>query len=317
MTETEAAAVVEERLAKLADEALPAANLQTALLHLRRPFAPAAVKWKVQSVWKSFKGGVVVGYIDARLVVERLNVVWPWWETRYENAGNNALRCHLALFDPSTENGLGSYLRLERSDVGVGGGTETLKASNSDALKRAAVMYGIGVPIYAMKAVTMRTGPGAKELGTYQRTVKVDGSPRKVDYPQLEQRNLEWLQEMYSAWLEKRGEKLFGPVLDHGDELGAAGVDGEVLVEDGEEAERAAADVAQDAAEVGPALEDDRAKQLVSDIEAAYLEMKTVAPAKLPPRAFQAKLQRAAATSHEELEGLLAQVREITASSKG
>jgi hypothetical protein len=317
MTEAEAAAAVDQRLAKLAEETLPARDLPAAQLHLRRPFARDAVKWKVQSVWKSYKGGVVVGYIDARLVVERLNTVWPWWETRYENAGNNALRCHLTLFDPAERNELGQPLSLTRSDLGVGGGTDALKASNSDSLKRAAVMFGVGVPIYAMRAVTMRTGPAVAELDTYKRRIKVGSDFREVDYPTLTRDNELWLAEQYERWLEARGEKLFGPVLDHGDELGAAGLDGEVLAEVGEEPnERTEAEVAQDAAEVGTPLEDDRAKALVAEIEQAYLELRGVAPAKMPPRAFRAKLTRAAATSHDELEALLESVQTITASSR-
>jgi hypothetical protein len=40
------------------------------------------------------------------------------------------------------------------------------KATNSDALKRAGVMFGIGVSIYAMKAVTLKVGEGDGELRT-------------------------------------------------------------------------------------------------------------------------------------------------------
>src|SRR4051812_11832168 len=80
----------------LAEATLPVASLDEALLHLRRPFAPAAVKFKLQSTWGS--GGLVVAYIDARLVVERLNaVVGGRWEEKFESAGAGGLWCHLTI----------------------------------------------------------------------------------------------------------------------------------------------------------------------------------------------------------------------------
>jgi hypothetical protein len=83
-------------LAALADADLPVFSIREAIPHLRRPFAPAAVRWKVQTEWG--RGAVVIAYIDARLVVERLNAVCPtMWETRYEASPEGGLRCHLTL----------------------------------------------------------------------------------------------------------------------------------------------------------------------------------------------------------------------------
>jgi hypothetical protein len=63
---------------------LPVTSLNDALPMLRRPFTPAAVKFKVQR--KLGEAGVqIVGYIDARLVIERLNlVVGDQWSASYE-----------------------------------------------------------------------------------------------------------------------------------------------------------------------------------------------------------------------------------------
>src|SRR5690349_6945117 len=95
--------------ANLADEKLPVGTLAKALPHLRRPFTAEAVKFKVQTAWQG--GGMVVAYIDARLVVERLNaVIGDNWAASYETAGQGLMWCYLTL-DGTT-----------RSDIGAGQG---------------------------------------------------------------------------------------------------------------------------------------------------------------------------------------------------
>lgn len=305
----ETEAVVRRRLRDLALAELPVDTLADAFLHLRRPFAPAAVKWKLQSVYKDYGGGVVVGYIDARLVVERLNTVWPWWEDpKYENAGNNALRCYLSLFDPTTG------LRVTRTDIGTASGTEALKGTSSDAFKRAAVKFGVGVSIYAMRAIRMKVGPGAAELRTFEKTIGQGQDRKRVNYPILDRATEERLAAGYGRWLQHTGIALFGPTLDHGDEVGASGIEAAPPA-DGPDV--VAVEEAQQQGELSnaPKLEDERAVALVADINEAYAAMKKVAPAKLPPAAFRAQVDKALVTSHEELEKVLTNIREITAAS--
>jgi hypothetical protein len=64
---------------------LPVDSLREAAPYLRRPFTPEAIKFKVQTVFGGASGCLVVAYIDARLVIERLNLVVPdMWEAHYE-----------------------------------------------------------------------------------------------------------------------------------------------------------------------------------------------------------------------------------------
>ena len=60
---------------------------------LRRPFTPEAIKWKVQATGPKGKPstwGMVVPYIDARLVIERLDEVAPGeWGDRTEPCGTS------------------------------------------------------------------------------------------------------------------------------------------------------------------------------------------------------------------------------------
>jgi hypothetical protein len=210
----------QSRIEQLSAAFLPVERLVDAFPHLRRPFSPAAVKWKVQTDWGS--GAVIIAYIDARLVIERLNAVCPtFWEPRFEVVGDNLMACHLTMADGNRT--------LTRSDVGAGQGRtseDRAKAMRSDALKRAAVHYGVGVPVYSMKAVTLNVGEGDGELRTMRRKKKQrDGTWQEVSVPYIDRRTEQWLSEMYEKWLGARGIPMFGPVLDHGDEFGSAGIE--------------------------------------------------------------------------------------------
>src|SRR5690606_7091142 len=70
-----------ERMRALDRHRLPVATLAEAIPHLRRPFTPEAIRFKVQSVFKKQDGTpfacLIVPYIDARLASERLNRVVP------------------------------------------------------------------------------------------------------------------------------------------------------------------------------------------------------------------------------------------------
>jgi hypothetical protein len=194
----------------MADTVFPVATLDDALPHLRRPFAPAAVRWKIQTATNNNRAGIVVAHIDARLVIERLNLVvgWSWCDQYDQFAG--AMRCKLALFGQV------------REDVGLGSDP---KAQVSDALKRAGVKFGIGVSIYALAQVYMDVGGGPNKLGTRK---KYDRQEKEwIEVPDLRLENRGWLADKYEAWLDTPRGKGFGEPLEHGDELDAQGMDDE------------------------------------------------------------------------------------------
>jgi hypothetical protein len=131
--------------------ALPVTSLRAALPFLRRPYTAEAVRWKVQVAWPKDNptAGQVVAYIDARLVIERLNlVVAELWAPAITHLGSELYRCDLTIDG------------VTRSDVGQGKG----KAGWSDSLKRSAVMFGVGVSVYALPAVRMRAGSREDQL---------------------------------------------------------------------------------------------------------------------------------------------------------
>src|SRR3954462_15268110 len=96
------------------------------LMDLRRPFTPDAVRFKIQSGGVNKRGekskALIGAYIDARLVIERLNhVVGLDWSTAYQKVAGG-LACQLPV------------LGTTRTDVGVAesGAAGGIKALYSD-----------------------------------------------------------------------------------------------------------------------------------------------------------------------------------------
>jgi hypothetical protein len=195
----------------------PCASLAEALSHLRRPSTPEAVRFKIQTVVGEV--AQIAPYVDARLVFDRLDLVCgEHWSAEYEQlpeplrsraVDRNGevtvppidVRCRLTLFE------------VTRQDVGGG---EDPKAAFSDAIKRAAVHFGIGRALYALGGPWLKEGEADGELRRNRKgRLIIDGRTER------------WLRGAYKRWLEQRGRRLFGEPLDHGDEPGAPGFEAE------------------------------------------------------------------------------------------
>jgi len=101
---------------------------------LKRPFKN--VKWR-----KGYKNGKDLVYIDARDVMDRLDTVFgvDGWQTKYEYLGGRMI-CNLSVrFDLEW---------ITKSDGADDSSIEGAKGGISDALKRAAVLLGIGRYLY-------------------------------------------------------------------------------------------------------------------------------------------------------------------------
>lgn len=197
-------------MAQFAGE-LPVESLRQALPYLRRPFTSTAVRFKIQSAWaeKVNPGALIVSYVDARLVVERLNaVVSDLWVDKYdEPLGNpNAKICRLTVAG------------VTREDVGEAGGIAREKALRSNALKRAAVKFGIGVSIYAVPKIILNKGNDLREIDVWDAKAKA----KKKSFA-LSDRGEVTCRERYTGWLEEKGTPTFGEPLDHGDVAGSQG----------------------------------------------------------------------------------------------
>lgn len=251
----------------LADESLPAFGLKTALPHLRRPFTAEAVRWKTQA------GTLVVPYVDARLVIERLNlVVGDMWSPAYRTDAR-LMWCDLTIDG------------VTRSDVGSG---YEGKGLVSDSLKRAAVHFGVGVSLYALKKQWLEVDTGHLK--------EKKGKEGKKVYELTRAGELH-LRETYASWLDDLEAK-FGPALDHGDAAEAVG------------------DVEADTPSSGPPqpelaqddpLDDAKAHALIEAAQKLYEGLTKEQAKGLTKAAFKRQLA-GATTSYEGLERLVGEL---------
>lgn len=255
----------------------PCASLDEALRELRRPPASAAVKFKLQAVTKDGGSGQVACYVDARLVLDRLDLVCGGnWAASFDTdqevlgpvvkakEGERILyaRCRLMVFG------------VTREDVGEG---DTPKAAFSDALKRAAVHFGVGRALYAMAAPWLEKGPGAGQLRTTRR-----GKLR------IDARTEEHLRRGYGRWLEAKGSRLFGEPLDHGDEAGAPGFEEEAHPGSGREEGQLAAG-AEDQQSNSDEVREEPGKEAEKQPEPVEPDEQT-APSLSEPKTIQGRL---------------------------
>jgi len=135
------------------------------LEELKNPITP--LKWRVQSVTKDKKWCIMVPYVDARQVQDRLDVVCGpgGWQNTY---------------DPETgASSIGILIDGDwvwKSDVGVESNTEAIKGRASDAIKRAGVVWGIARDVYNMGTKLL---PATEKNGKFYPSTK-DG--KKILY---------------------------------------------------------------------------------------------------------------------------------------
>jgi hypothetical protein len=259
------------------EQHLPARDLHEALPYLRRPFTPAAVRWKVQSTFGE-KGCMVVGYIDARLVIERLNhVAGSLWSADYEPLPNGLMLCRLTIDG------------VTRQDVGSG---YVGKGLWSDSLKRAAVHFGVGVSIYAIPQIRLWVSEHGKGKKEWIETFK--DSKQKVQF-RLTDKGIAALRFGYEKWLDTDAGLNFGKPIDHGDVEDSAGDEPEAIAAEGE---------VNDLPAAPQPLTDEKADQLRAHCRMLHAALPK---SKMAKAAFESQL-RQASTSHDELEAFAAKL---------
>lgn len=148
---------------------------------LAAPFDPKDVKFKPQSVKNN--RCLAMAYIDARLIQDRLDEVLGVenWQDRYEILTDGSVMCRLRL-------NLGGRW-ITKSDVGSPSeqpdSGDRLKAAFSDALKRAAVKFGIGRYLYRLAAQWVDYDPVKKQIVSPPQ-LPAFAQPRKTRRPAAE-----------------------------------------------------------------------------------------------------------------------------------
>ena len=129
---------------------------------LTAPFPPADVMWRVGATTKDGKKGMALAYIDARMVMDRLDdVCGPGgWQCRYPWDSEGLVCCEIGIRslmspDPDVEDGLPYWTFLWKADGAGKTDYEGQKGSMSSAFKRAAVRWGIGRYLYDLPSPWM------------------------------------------------------------------------------------------------------------------------------------------------------------------
>lgn len=112
---------------------------------LFKEFPREAISWRAQSVTKDGDKAMALAYIDARDVMDRLDEILgsTEWQDRYEFHGPRTI-CYLSIRVD------GEW--ITKADGAGNSDVEAEKGAISDALKRAAVKWGIGRYLYDLDA---------------------------------------------------------------------------------------------------------------------------------------------------------------------
>lgn len=183
---------------------------------LKRPFTPEAVQFRIADKTKDDKKVRILTYIDSRLAVERISEVdfnWTGYPSVLGGMAStleDAIKAGLPVVYELTVKG------VTRADVGQIGPAmygsnkgefvpdeKHAKMAVSDALKRSAVLFGVGTSLYCLGNVYAVVGEHTDPAGKY-----------------LNAKGKQFLREQYRKTISKPAfVQRFGEPLAHGEEL--------------------------------------------------------------------------------------------------
>jgi hypothetical protein len=117
---------------------------------LAAPFDPADVEWRPAGNASAGARVQLVAYVDARTVMDRLDAV--------VGAGGWSFTLEPIVVDGGelrVARGRLTIAGVTKDDIGTASNWEPSKGCASDALKRAAVLFGVGRYLYALPVVTV------------------------------------------------------------------------------------------------------------------------------------------------------------------
>jgi len=141
---------------------------------LKAPFTDEELEWRVQQLGKTKNGkiwAILVPYVSARAIMDRFDDVCgpAKWSVEYCEThvkGEDGFIATINVFDPETKTWVCKSDAAPTTDI------EPIKGGVSGALKRAAVLYGIGRYLYAFDVVfAQNISEGKAPRG--ERTVKL------------------------------------------------------------------------------------------------------------------------------------------------
>lgn len=128
---------------------------------LLEPFDPLEIEWRIQQsgLSKGKKWAMVLAYVTNRAIMERLDEVFgiDGWQNEYQFMPDGGVVCGI-----KCKFGTDWVIKYDGADKTA---IEATKGGLSNAMKRAAVQYGVGRYLYRLETtfVTLVEGSGATE----------------------------------------------------------------------------------------------------------------------------------------------------------
>lgn len=131
---------------------------------LSEPFPSELVHWRVGSRMQDKKRGMALAYIDARDVFDRLDqVVGPAnWQTHIHLGPEGRVACAMEIRDPERD------VWITKSDGAGATAIEGEKGGVSDAIKRAAVQFGLGRYLYRLDSPWVELEGEGKRIAKHE-----------------------------------------------------------------------------------------------------------------------------------------------------
>lgn len=152
------------------------------LKQLSEPFAAEDVEWRVQVAGETKDNrlyAILVPYITNRAIMQRLDdVMTPaGWYNTYEYPTDNAVICGLSL--KIDDEWITKWDGAEETKV------EAVKGGLSNAMKRAAVQWGIGRYLYQLdSAIVTPQRDKPQSMDNWEMTkIKLNGRYERIYYP--------------------------------------------------------------------------------------------------------------------------------------
>lgn len=192
--------------------ALPAKTYAEALPHLRAPYTPSVIQFRIQTVPDQTSAPcVIVLYVKSETVMDRFNIVCgaEWTPPEYtvlvqrEEKHGETTTHYVKVRATFTVYG------KVYTDTAAATGQSEVQAefdANARAFKRAARWPGLGQSLYQPAAIKMFRGPGNDQLRTWS------NNPKK---PHIDERAEQFLLRHYEKVLVEKIIPVYGQPFDH------------------------------------------------------------------------------------------------------
>ncbi len=165
----------------------PSMKAKDVLEALAKPFHPSLVRWRVPEntigtrLRDKRRFGRALAYLDARAIIDRLNeVLGENWSSSLtpvtEDGQVTGFLCALTLTFPDGTSA--TRTDIGHVDLNLSGDT-ALKAGASDALRRAAVQFGVGQYLYSLEMPQVEVDSSGRIVGAYPELPTGKEAPRR------------------------------------------------------------------------------------------------------------------------------------------